>query len=84
MGKENATGDNGSFTYLLISLEDVLVTREIVQVWYDTYQAAFCDRVLVDPACWHVLHRRPMWNQMTAARQRIWTTLVAMTFSAVA
>jgi hypothetical protein len=32
MGKESATGDNGSFTYLLISPEDVLVTREIVQV----------------------------------------------------
>jgi len=31
MSKESATGDNGSFTYLLISPEDVLVTREIVQ-----------------------------------------------------
>jgi hypothetical protein len=31
MSKESATGNDGLFTYLLISPEDVLVTREIVQ-----------------------------------------------------
>jgi DNA repair protein RadC len=31
VGKESATGNSGSFTHLLISPEDVLVTQEMVQ-----------------------------------------------------